>query len=163
MARGNEIIVSANPRGIFDEGYVAAGETHYPGMIVEKDPTVALKGGRHTYKLATPGADGGIPKGSYWVVRADNMQGRTITTAYAAGERTFVYSPISGEELNLLLADVAGTGDLHTAGEVLILKNATGKLIATTGSPAVKCAKLLETIPAPTADTLAWCEWAGAY
>lgn len=162
MARGNCVIVSSNPKGEFNEGYVATGETFYPGMVVQRDPTVALKGGRHTYKLYNRDADGDRPAGAFWVVteRFNTMVGKLITDSFAAGERVDLYSPRAGEELNLLVENIAGTADDHAAGELLMVNDGTGKLIATTGSPETEVAQLLETITDPTADTLAWCQWA---
>src|SRR5438132_6780507 len=112
MSRGNETIVSSNPRGVFEEGYVKATLTFQPGIVVEIDPTVALVNGEHTYKYATPGADGGIPKGPYWIVTnlLNALVGKTMSDTYAAGSRVSLYSPMPGEQLNLLLLDVAGTG-----------------------------------------------------
>jgi hypothetical protein len=161
--RGNEIVVSTERRGVDTEGYVGAGLTFYPGMCVERDPTVALKSGRHTYKYYTPGADGGRPKGPFWIVTntLGAMFGKTCLDSIAAGERVSLYSPVAGEEINLLLADIAGTADDHAAGEVLICKSGTGKFIATTGTPDTKPAMLLETVTDPTTDTLAWCVWSG--
>ncbi len=163
MARGSEIIVSANPQGKFTEGYIAAAQTPSPGTILEIDPTIALKGGRHTYKLYNQSADGDQPLGAFWVLLPDWLQGRLATTAYAAGERCFLYSPIAGEELNLLLKDIAGTSATsdHAAGEKLTVDTSTGLLIATTGTPETECAVLLETLNDLTADTLAWCQWSG--
>lgn len=163
--RGNTIVVSVgdSPKGVFVEGYVAAGETHYPGMIVQRDPTVALKAGRATYKIYSRDADGDHPAGAFWVVteHLNVLQGKAITDSIAAGERMQLYSPLPGEELNLLVKDISGTGDDHTAGEILMVDTGTGKMIATTGSPESEPAVLLETVTDPTADTLAWCEWSG--
>lgn len=163
MARGNSIIVTANPRGLMEEGYVAAGETFYPGMIVQQDPTVALKSGRHTYKLYNRDADGNMPAGAYWVVteRLGALQGRSMSDSYAAGERCSLYAPYPGDELNLLISNLSGTGDDHTAGEILMVDDGTGELIATTGSPESEVALLLEAVTDPTVDTLAWCRWTG--
>jgi hypothetical protein len=161
MARGNEIIVTANPRGVFVEGYVKTGETFYPGMIVQVDPTVALKGGRHTYKLAAVGADGGRPVGGLTVVTPDNLQGKTASDSYAAGTRFFGYQPIAGEELNVLADDDAsGTLDV-AAGTEMILQTGTGKVIATTGTPASEPFIALETLTNMTADTLLWVQYSG--
>ena len=55
----------------------------------------------------------------------------------------------------MLLQDVAGTGDDHALGEMLIIDKGTGKLIASTGTPEAECFMLVETITDPTADTLA--------
>ncbi len=161
MARGNGIIVQGEPHGVFNEGVVATGETFYPGMIVQRDPTVALAAGRQTFKIYNRDADGDQPAGAFWVVYHNYLLGQTVTDSYAAGSRTFVYCPLAGEEMNLLVENIAGTADDHTAGEILMVNDGTGKLIATTGSPETEVAMLLETITDPTADTLAWCEWSG--
>lgn len=163
MARGNEIIVTADPKGQFDEFYVAAGETWYPGMIVQKDPSVALIGGRHTGKIYNRDADGDRPAGSFWVVTnlLQAMVGQGPTASIGAGQKCTVYSPRAGEELNLLVANLAGTGDDHALGAILMVDDGTGKLVATTGSPETEVAQLQEAITDPVADTLAWCQWSG--
>lgn len=163
MARGSRTIVTADPKGQFEEGYVGAGNTFYPGMIVQVDASVALKGGRHTYVAYNRDADGNMPLGPYWVVTGELhlFLGKPQTNPYAAGDRVSLYSPRAGEELNLLLANLAGTGDDHALGEILMVDDGTGKLIATTGTPESECAVLLEAVTDPTADTLAWCRWTG--
>ena len=159
MARGNEIIVTADPKGQFNEFHVASGETWYPGMIVMPDPSVALIGGRHTGKIYDRGADGDRPSGGWWVVTnlLNTMLGQG--TGVAITDRAQVYSPRNGEELNLLIANLSGTGDDHALGELFMVDDGTGKLIATTGTPETEVATLLEAITDPTADTLAWCTW----
>lgn len=162
MARGNEIVVTANPRGVFTEGYVKTGQTFKPGMIVQVDPSVALQGARHTFKIYSRVADGDRPAGAYWVVVNDPLVGQLPTGSFAAGDRVvYLYSPIAGEELNVLLADVAGTADAHALGEVLMPQNNTGKMIATAGTPQRAPFILLEAVAAPTADTLAWVQFGG--
>ena len=162
--RGNEIIVNGTePKGRFNEGYVGTGYTFYPGMAVQEDMSVALKGGRHTFKPYTRGADGKRPAGPIWIVTGllGALIGKTATDSIPAGERVQVYCPVQGDELNLLLGDVAGTGDVHAAGEILIIDDTTGFFIATTGSPETGPAVLRESVAAPTANTLAWCGWSG--
>lgn len=162
MARGNEIIVTADPKGQFEEGYVAAGQTPKPGTVMQRDVSVALIGGRFTYKAYDRAADGDRPAGSIWVLLPDHLLGKLPSTAYAAGDRCFLYSPRAGEELNMLLGDVAGTGDDHTKGEVLMVDDGTGKLVATTGTPQSAPFQLLETVTDPVADTLAWVQYGGS-
>lgn len=161
MARGNNIIVSANPRGVFMEGFIGVGVTPYPGTILQCDYAVALKGGRHTFKFYAPGTDGEQPVGAFWVLLGDHMQGKTTADAYAAGDRCFLYAPVMGEELNLLIANLAGTADDHALGEKLMVDTGTGMLIATTSSPETEVAILKEAITDPVANTLAWCDWTG--
>lgn len=161
MARGSKILVNT-PRGKYLwEGIIATGETPKPGSIVQIDASVDLVGGRHTWKIYDADADGGRPKGPYIVLLEDSLQGKTVSDAYAAGDRAFGYVPLPGDELNLLLDDLTGTGDDHTKGEILIVDDTTGRLIATTGTPETEVAMLLETITDPEADTLAWCVWTG--
>jgi len=159
--RGTGIIVTADPQGVFMEGYIATSNTPKPGTVMQCDYSVALVGGRHTFKVFDADADGGRPKSPLWVLLEDHLSGKTYDTAYAAGDRCFLYCPKPGEELNMLLLDVSGTGDDHTKGEVLIVDDTTGKLIATTGSPETEPFVLLETVTDPTADTLAWVQYTG--
>ncbi len=161
MARGNEIVVTADPKGQFVEGIIGAGLTPKPGTIMQLQPATALVGGRHTWELYNADAVGGRPKGPWIVLMNDYLQGKTPSDAYTAGARAFGYIPLPGDELNLLVANIAGTADDHTKGEMLIVDDTTGLLIATTGSPETEVAMLLETITDPTADTLAWCQWTG--
>lgn len=163
MARGNSIIVDAEPQGKFTEGYVATGQTFYPGMVVQRDATVALISGRHTYKYYDRAADGDQPIGAFWIVteRLNAMFGKSMSDSYTAGERCSLYSPMAGEELNLLVANLSGTADDHALDEILMVDDGTGKLVATTGSPETEVAQLLEAITDPTADTLAWVQWSG--
>lgn len=163
MAKGNEIIVTTEPKGVFAEGFVKTGETFYPGMIVQRDASEALIGGRHTYKTYDRAADGDQPQGAFWVVtnHLNALQGKTASDSIPAGERAMFYAPLPGDELNLLVENIAGTADDHALGEILMVNDGTGKLVATTGSPETEVAQLLEVITDPTADTLAWCEWSG--
>lgn len=156
--RGNRIVVCADPKGMYEWGYIATAEK--PGTIFQRDASVALKHGKHTYKVYQPGADGENPLGGYWVLCEDLYQGKLATEAYAAGDFAKLYSPRMGEELNLLVANLAGTADDHALNEKMMVDTGTGKLIATTGSPEDEVAQLLEAITDPTADTLAWVQWA---
>ena len=161
MARGNEIIVSSGsgPRGVFHEGYIATAQTPKPGTIMEIDFTVALKGGRWTYKVFDGAADGA--NATIFVLLPDHLRGMTATDAYAAGDRCFLYVPAAGEELNVLVLNLAGTTDDHPLGEILMVDKGTGKLIVTAGSPESEPFQLLEVITDPTEDTLAWVMYTG--
>lgn len=154
MSRGNNIIVSANPRGVQTEGIIAAGQTPKPGTMMQIDGSVAMgDDGRFTWKVYAPGADGDILP--LWVLLPDRNRGKLATDAYAAGDRCFLYAPLNGEELNMILLDVSGTGDDHAVGELLLGDTGTGKLVADTGSPETKHFMLLEAVTNPVADTLA--------
>lgn len=162
MARGNGIIVEGvEPGGKFVEGIIGVGLTLYPGSVVQIQVATALVGGRWTWEVYNVAADGSRPSGPYILLLDDGYQGKLATASYGAGERAFGYIPKAGDELNVLLANIAGTGDDHTKGEVLIVDDTTGKFIATTGSPETEVAQLNETITDPTADQLVWATWTG--
>lgn len=161
MARGNCIVVSANPQGRFMEGIIGVGHTPKPGQPMQVDPSVALVGGRHTYVPYSRDADGNMPKGPLYILREDAFQGKTVNDAYAAGDRAFLYCPQAGDELNCIVLNISGTADDHSLGEIMMLDTETGKLIATTGSPESEPFILNEAITDPTADTLAWVTYTG--
>lgn len=158
MARGNRIVVNPDAKGQYQWGYLTTAEK--PGTVHQRDASVALKAGKHTYKVYQPGADGENPLGSYWVLCENLHEGRDANTAYAAGDFAKFYCPLPGDELNLLLANLAGTADDHPLGEKMMLDHGTGKLIVTTGTPEDEVAQLLEAVTDPTADQLVWVQWA---
>lgn len=166
MARGNKILLETREyRGRHIEGKIKTGETPKPGQIVQIDPdagtTTPLSGGSFVFEIYNADADGGRPKGPYIVLLEDNFQGKPASDAYAAGERCFGYVPLPGDELNLLVANISGTGDDHALGEIGIVDDTTGKIIVTTGSPETEVAMLLESSTDPTADALMWYIWTG--
>ena len=156
MARGNEIIVSNNPRGVFSEGTLKTGITPVPGTIMQIDVSAGIDAnGRFTYELYDADADGGRPIGPLYVLLPDVNRGKTATEAYADSDHCFLYTPYAGEELNCLVSNLAGTADDHAVGEMLIVDKGTGELIATTGTPESEPFMLLEVITDPIVDTLA--------
>lgn len=157
MALGNEIIVSANPRGVFLEGIVSG--TPKPGTVMELVAGTAAVNGRFTYQVYQPGTDGN--RRPIFILLPDQLQGKLATDAYVDGTRCFLYCPVAGEEFNMLVADVSGTGDDHTIGELMIVDTGTGKLITTTGSPESEPFMLLEASTDPTADALMHCLYTG--
>jgi len=159
MARGNRIVVNANPKGARIEGILT--EALKPGTIVQIDPSVALAHGRHTYVAYNRDADGDQPKGGFWVIEEDLKLGALATTAYAIGDQVPLYAPQPGDELNLLFGNASGTADDIALGTIMMVDDGTGKVVATTGSPETEVAVALEAIVDPTADQLLWCQWSG--
>lgn len=157
MAKGNRIVLTPD-RGYPVEGIVANGETHYPGMVVQIDPSVTVQGNRHIWTVYNRDADGDRPLGPFIIITEDLYQGKDTTGSYSAGQREFGFIPLPGCELNLLLAEVAGTATIP-AGALLIPDDGTGKWIITAGSPEVEPAMTLEAAPDTGADKLTWCIW----
>lgn len=155
MARGKEIIVSANPRGRFLEGKLASGITPKPGTMLQIQGSAGIDAnGRFTFQLYDRAADGDRPAGPLCILLDNYLEGKDELTAYGDSKPVRCYVPIPGEEYNLLMADVAGTADDHALGELMMVDDGTGKLVAATGSPQSTPFMLLEAVTDPVADQL---------
>lgn len=161
MSRNNVIIVSANPQGKWMEAPLKTGETVYPGMCVQQDPSLTMIGGRFQAKIYDRSADGDNPAGGFWIVLNDYLRQGPLDAAFTGGMRLFLYQPVGGEELNLRFKDIAGTGDDHPAGEIFTVDDGTGKFIVAAGTEKRQLGQTKEAITDPTSDSLVWCEWAG--
>lgn len=143
MALGNEIIISANPRGRFLEGIISG--TPKPGTCMQLKAATEPVGGAFTYEVYDSSADG--EQRPVIVLLADQLQGKTASDAYTDGQRGFLYMPAPGEELNMLVSAAGtGTGDSKAIGDLLMINDGDGLLIATTGSPESECFQVLETL-----------------
>ena len=161
MAKGNEIIVSAEPMGRFIEGIVYG--TPKPGTCMQIKAATAAVNGRFTWEVFNSDADG--DQRLVAVLLPDQLQGKLATDAYTSGDRCFLYCPIAGEELNMLVTDVdTGTADTFAIGDLLMIDDGTGKLVDTTGTPEMESFICLETNPDQTAaqaDMLVHCMYTG--
>lgn len=156
MAKGSEIVVTSPQRGVRIGGYVSG--TPKPGTVMELYSSEPVAG-RHTWRVYQPGTDG--EQRVIAVLDYKWREGKLATDAYETGEYIELYFPVPGEELNMLVANVAGTSDHFAIGDVLMVDTGTGKLVATTGSPESEPFQVLETVSALTADTLVWCMFTG--
>lgn len=154
-ARGRKIILTAHPQGRFLEGPIFG--TPKPGTVMEIK-NAYYEGNQHRWQAFSASTG---KRRLIAVLLEDLGQGKTVDDAYTSGDRGFLYVPHAGEELNMLLADVAGTGDTHAALERLIVQTVTGLLIATTGSPESEPFTLLTALTALSANTLAPCMYTG--
>lgn len=155
---GADIVLSVPPKGVFKEGTISGALK--PGTQLTIQPGTAPKNGEFTWEAyeTSSGADGD-PR-LVAVLMPDPFQGKSALDAYVSGTRCFIYCPLPGEELNMLLAGQAGTGSANafTIGERLMPQHATGKLIAQSSSSGPATFQCLEHIDEiPNTDTLAWC------
>lgn len=143
MSIGNEIIASAEPRGRFIEGIISG--TPKPGTVMQVKAATEMIGGRFTWEVYNVDSDG--DQRLIAVLLPDQLQGRLATTAYVTGDRCFLYCPLPGEELNMLvLAAGTATSDALAIGDQLMVDDGTGILIAETGSPESEPFMALETV-----------------
>jgi len=158
MAKGNEIIVSAEPQGRFIEGIVSG--TPKPGTVMQvKAATAADASGKHTWEVYNAAADGN--QRLIAVLLPDALSGQLASTAYVTATRCFLYVPIAGEELNMLYANISGTSDAFAVADIMMVDDGTGKLVATTGTPESEPFICLEAQTALTADALVWSMFTG--
>jgi len=166
MAKGNKTIVTAHPRGVFEEIIVVG--TPKPGVIMNILGATAPRGGRNSYEPAGTTAAAGskgmsadgdrIPIGVLLSCLDHTAcpPGRTADDAYVTGERGALYWPVNGEELNMIFQNASGTADDVTVGDKLIVDDGTGKLLVSTGSPEAEPFESREAITDPTADQAFW-------
>lgn len=155
----NTIVLSPEPRGRFIEGIIDG--TPKPGTVVQLKAATEPVNGKFTFEVYNRDADGNRPQGPLFVLTEDYLQGRLVTDQFASGDLVKVYAPLPGDELMMLIADVAGTDtDTHAIGEILMVDDGTGKLVASS-SPETEPFVLAETLAGLTADTLAHCFFSG--
>jgi len=147
MALGKSIILASNPRGIFLEG-ISTGVA-LPGHCMQLDAAVEPIEGRYTWEVFNGAADG--ERNLIVVAIESKLNGGTNSTAYAAGDRIFMYVPAIGEQLNVLVQASAGA---LAIGQKMIVDDGTGELILTTGTPEAEPFICMETASDPAADAL---------
>lgn len=91
------------------------------------------------------------------ILLEDDNQGAIFSTAYVSGTRCRMYVPIGGEEINMLLGDVSGTGDIVTIGDLFGIETATGKIKANSSYTSTPF-QAMESLAALTADAWVYCQ-----
>lgn len=135
MARGLAIVVNADPKGLWEEGYI--NDTSKPGTHVTIVTNTNPVGGRFFFQ-AVSRANGS--KGPVLILVNDWEQGQIATTAMVSGTGGHkMYWPLPGDELNCIVAESSGTG---TSGENLI-----GDLLAINDSGFLMAGGALATQP----------------
>ena len=150
MASGNKIVVTPYPKGVFLEGRIRGPES--PGIMVQIDVSESAISGRFQWEPYDQAVDAQM--GLVAILLEDELQGKVNSAAYVDGDRCFMYCPIPGEEMNIMLQDLSGTGDDHSLGDRVIVDDGTGKFIATTGTAADKSEPfiLLEAVVDPNVE-----------
>lgn len=154
--RGSKILINANSRGRRDEGTIT--DTSKPGTHMEIVPATAMIAGRFSYRACSAAAGA---KGPRIVLLENWVVGKIYSDAYAANERCFLYWPEVGDELNLILGDVAGTGDAAIAiGDVYGVNN-DGKLKRNSSYTSTPYQAQEAVAAGLTADYLLWVAYRG--
>lgn len=165
-ANNNGIIVTPKPGGIYYEGVVSG--TPKPGTVMEI--SAIASDGTITWIAAGTNA----ANSTYYGMAADGDRipifillcaqdhaacplNQDNATAYVSGDRCAVYNPRAGEQFNMLLQDLSGTGagEDYVVGSKLIVNNGTGKLVQSVGTPESEPFLCLEVKTDLAADYLA--------
>jgi hypothetical protein len=154
--RGTMIVVSNNPRGRFIEGIIDG--TPKPGVCMQIKAATEPVNGRFTWEVFNQSGDG--VRGLVAVLLEDDNQGKGYDDAYVSGTRGRMYCPVAGEELNMRILDIAGTGDDFAIGDRLMINDGDGKLVDNSSGESVPFVGL-ETVTDPTADHLMHCLYTG--
>jgi hypothetical protein len=112
--QGNEILLTPDAKGAYVEGVISG--TPLPGSLMEVVPGQARIGTQLTYR-AFSGVSGGQSQG--FILLPDQLLGAGPLTAYADGSRCRMYVPLPGDELNVLVGQVSGTGAAVAIGDQL--------------------------------------------
>jgi hypothetical protein len=116
--------------------------------------------GRFSYEPYNRSAD--AIKAPVLVLLEDELQGYGLNVAYVSGTRGMLYFPQVGDMLQMLVANVSGTGEAFPIGTELMIDDGTGLLIALTGTPEMKSFQSMETMAGGiTADTYLLCMYTG--
>ncbi len=154
MVSQNTIVLSSPAKGVFMEGTLSG--VAKPGQMLQiKAGTLSL--GRPTFEPYNQTGDGYRASGP--MILCENwLLGVPVTTAFADGERVQVYIPQTGEEINVLAANLTGTGsgtdDAFAAGDKLMPDDGTGKFVKATGTVETAPFTVMSTVTAITSDTL---------
>jgi len=130
--QGSDIFVTSNPLGVYIEGTISG--TPKPGTVMQIKAATEPSLGLFTWEVFNADSDG--DQRLIAILLEDKLQGKTYSDAYVTGSHGYLYIPIAGEQFNMLVAATGtGTGDTQAIGALYIVEDATGLLIATTGTP----------------------------
>jgi hypothetical protein len=153
--KGQQIVISAIPQGKFLEGTIT--DTSYPGMAMEVVPATTPIGGRFSYRHASRAAG---TKGPVFILLEDDNQGGISTQQYQAGKRCRLYAPVMGEDLNLCLGEVSGTGTQHVTQGDLLEVDTDGRWMENSSGASAPF-QVNETLTNQTFGSLVWCTYLG--
>lgn len=164
--KGTRILVTSKPRGVFEDVYITG--TPKPGVVMEIVPSTEPVGGLFNYAVyGTQAASGGQyvsndgDRKAIAILLEYDQEGGIYSRSYVTGELGHIYWPAMGEQFNMILEDVAGTGDDFVIGEELMVDDGTGKLLTADSDAEAHPFTNLETTTDPTADHWNWTRFNG--
>lgn len=152
--KGNSIIVASPKRGVQVEGTLSGA--NYPGTAMQVKPSTAFVNGRPVFQYYQPNASGD-PR-LIAILLENYLYGGQANQQYADGDHCFVYYPLPGEDMNIIV-DVPGTGTTQTEfsiGSRLIPQNTNGHFEVESTSSFVAWFMSNENLSDISTGTLEW-------
>jgi hypothetical protein len=141
--KGTRVLITGEPKGRFIEGIVTG--TPKPGTVMQLQSTEPVQGD-YTWGVYNRDASGNRPVGPNAIL-LEKGEGYDYQTAYESGYKCFLYIPLPGDEMNMLVAaSGTATSDNQTIGGLYIVEDGTGLLVATTGSVEAEPFTCMETL-----------------
>lgn len=160
----NTIVVSSPAMGVFIEGPISLSGTAKPGQMVQYKAGGTEQGNREQLELYNQSADGVRASGPI-ILMENALLGKTVDATYADGDWAFAYIPQVGEEIQVLAANLTGTGsgtdDAFAIGDKVMPDDGTGKFVKVSGTVETAPFTVKETVAALTADTLILVQYNG--
>ena len=139
---GNKVNITGTPIGHGFEGIVSG--TPKPGTVMQLAAATEPVQGDYTWEVFNADADGDR---RLIAILLERGEGYTWETAYETGHKAFLYIPLPGDEFNMLVrAAGTATSDAQAIGDLYIVDDATGLLVATTGDPESEPFVCMETL-----------------
>lgn len=127
--KGSRIeVASKGGRGVYEEVIVVG--TPVPGIVMEIVPGTDPVGGVFSYApYGTAGHDTGQgiendgDRKAIAILLENDAEGKIFSDAYTTGTRGRVYYPAMGEQFNMRIGNISGTGDDYVIGTELMVSN----------------------------------------
>lgn len=154
---GTKILCEERPKGVFLEGYISG--TPKPGTVMQVTAATEPINGRFKWEVFNQAADGTLALIA--VLLEKQHEGKIYSDAYVDGDWGYLYVPIAGEFLNMIVANVSGTADTHAIGDRFMVDDTTGLLVADSSGASVPFVLMETEATAQTEDEWKLCIYTG--
>lgn len=163
--KGTRIIVTSRPRGVYEDVFVVG--TPKPGTVMEINNTAQV-GNVFSYSVygtfahdTGQGIENDGDRKAIAILLEKDQESAIYSDAYVTGDMGRVYYPAMGEQFNMLVEDVSGTGDDFFISEEMMVDDGTGKLLTADGNAQAHPFTCMEVVTDPLADHWMWCRFNG--
>ena len=163
--KGSKILVATPARGVYED--IVVEGTPKPGTVMELTSTAPVGNvfeyavyGTAAHSIGQYVENDGDRKAIAILMEKED-EGKIFSDSYVDGDRARVYFPAMGEQFNMYINDVSGTGDDMIVSTELMVEDGTGQLITADSDAQAHPFTSLEVATNPTADFWLWCRFNG--